>query len=98
MILIQIDWNNLECIGNHAYKTACLQVMANRLLTAEPMLSARDANQSEFAAILTGVPLSPTENCSVVAATPAKNVATVAAFRRIVAERFWDVLMQGIPE
>jgi hypothetical protein len=71
-----------------AHKTACRQVIASKLLTADPMLNASDTNHNALPAILTDDPLSLTENCKVVAATPAKNVATVAALSRIAADRF----------
>ena len=62
------------------------------------MLSDNEANHNVFAVDCRfEIGSEPTENCNVVAETPAKNVATVAAFVSMRATRFCAASIQGMP-
>jgi hypothetical protein len=76
---------------------ACFQVRPSRLFTAAAILKTNEENQNA----LTDFPSTPSvnwyENCSVVAVTAEKNVATVDKFRRFEAACCWANLIVGTP-
>ena len=72
--------------------------MESNPFIAEPTLSINDANRRVLAATSTRVAFEMTENCSIAADTPARNVATVAAFNTSsFVERSSALLSRGIP-
>ena len=70
----------------------------SRLFTADAMLKTRERNQKEFTASEICVPVWVKENCSVVAVTAEKKVATVDRLRRFAATCFCAKRMVGIPK
>ena len=71
--------------------------MARRAHVAEPILRTSEENHRVFVATCNALSAVPSENCKAEAATPAKNVATVAVLDRNLAERFCETSIQGIP-
>ena len=67
---------------------ACFHVNPRRLLTAAPIENTREVNQNPLTESARGSPVLSKENCSVVAVTAEKNVATVDKFSKLAAACF----------
>lgn len=93
--VLSIDVERFTPFGTHYM--ACFHVSPSKLLTAEAMLNTREQNQNALTPLLRALSVVWKENCSVVAVTAEKKVATVVRFRRLEAACFWWKRMVGIP-
>ena len=63
-----------------------------------PILNTSDVNQNALTAFAAGLPVSPNENCKLVAVTEEKKVAIVERLSRLCAPCFCENRMVGTPE